>query len=94
MSCLALEPNSPSSYRIALASNLDAEHISSQVYELLGYCPVAKRVRPGLLAEGTYAQIRESMVAMLVRNGLAQDDATRVSSHLFWPRTEGEHGFV
>ena len=63
-----------------MASNLDESHIAQQVYELLGYCPIQNRIKPGLLAEGTLAQIRVRLVEMLKANGVDEAEASRVSA--------------
>ncbi|VDK45369.1 unnamed protein product [Cylicostephanus goldi] len=43
--------------------------LSRQIYELLGLSPAEGKVRPGLLAEGTMAQIKHELQKLLIRNG-------------------------
>ncbi|EYB89658.1 hypothetical protein Y032_0229g2918 [Ancylostoma ceylanicum] len=46
--------------------------LSREVYQLLGLCPVQGKVRPGLLAEGTMAQIKQEIQDLLVKRGLGR----------------------
>uniref|UniRef100_A0A914VFE7 Uncharacterized protein n=1 Tax=Plectus sambesii TaxID=2011161 RepID=A0A914VFE7_9BILA len=64
--------------RIEEASNLKESEIAKEVYRLLGFCPIEKKVRPGLLAEATMGEIRERLVHLLVEHGLESDKAIQV----------------
>uniref|UniRef100_A0A914GTP8 Uncharacterized protein n=1 Tax=Globodera rostochiensis TaxID=31243 RepID=A0A914GTP8_GLORO len=52
--------------------------IASKVYHALGFCPILKKVKRGLLAEGTMRQIRDRVVNLLVQHGLDRDEAMSV----------------
>ncbi|GMT36193.1 hypothetical protein PFISCL1PPCAC_27490 [Pristionchus fissidentatus] len=55
--------------------------ISEKIYKLLGFCPHQQKVRPGLLAEGTMAQIRESIVELLTDHGVDSVNARKIVSN-------------
>lgn len=58
----------------AIKMNIDAE-----IHALLGLCMEEKRVRSGLLAEGTMAQIRDAIARVLISRGI---DATEAVKHV------------
>ncbi|VDK47174.1 unnamed protein product [Anisakis simplex] len=49
--------------------------ISDEIYKVLGFCAMEKRVRSGLLAEGTLAQIRDAIARLLISHGIQANDA-------------------
>ncbi|KAL3103277.1 hypothetical protein niasHS_002463 [Heterodera schachtii] len=52
--------------------------IAPKVFHALGFCPVLKKVKRGLLAEGTMRQIRDRVVHLLVQNGLERGESLNV----------------
>ncbi len=71
--------------RIEIASGLKSSEIGKAVYQVLGFCPVEQRVRPGLLAEATMPQIRAKLVQLLHVHGMEIADAEEVCSTLTMP---------
>ena len=61
-----------------MASGLNREEISDKVYELLGYCPVSKRVLPGLIAESTMPIVKDELMKLLVNHGVETPKAQMV----------------
>jgi choline dehydrogenase len=61
--------------RLNAATNLD---ISSKFHQVLGFCPVEEKVKPGLLAHGTMEQIRQRVVELLVEHDVAQNAAEQI----------------
>uniref|UniRef100_A0A0M3KDD3 HAD family hydrolase n=1 Tax=Anisakis simplex TaxID=6269 RepID=A0A0M3KDD3_ANISI len=49
--------------------------ITDEIYKTLNYSHELKRVLPGLLAQGTTAQIREALVRLLIAHGILLKDA-------------------
>ena len=64
--------------RIEQATNLKTNNLSEEIYRLLGFCPVEKKVRPGLLAESTMPEIRKRLVQLLVDHDMLEKDAKTV----------------
>lgn len=59
-------------------------NIDAEIHALLGLCMEEKRVRSGLLAEGTMAQIRDAIARVLISRGIDATEAVKVPWALFW----------
>ena len=53
--------------------------LEDEIYKVLGFCPKQNRVRSGLLAEGTMAQIRNALAHLLIQKGFDSAEALTVS---------------
>ncbi|MFH4982260.1 hypothetical protein AB6A40_008969 [Gnathostoma spinigerum] len=53
-------------------------NLKEKVFCVLGYDEKAKRVRPGLLAEGTMRQIQDRLTNLLVTNGINREKASMI----------------
>uniref|UniRef100_A0A914S4M4 Uncharacterized protein n=1 Tax=Parascaris equorum TaxID=6256 RepID=A0A914S4M4_PAREQ len=49
--------------------------VADEIYALLGFNDSENRVRSGLLAEGTMAQIRDAIARLLISHGIQASDA-------------------
>lgn len=52
--------------------------VADEIYALLGFNDSENRVRSGLLAEGTMAQIRDAIARLLISHGIQASDAISV----------------
>uniref|UniRef100_A0A1I7WTW3 Haloacid dehalogenase-like hydrolase domain-containing protein n=1 Tax=Heterorhabditis bacteriophora TaxID=37862 RepID=A0A1I7WTW3_HETBA len=50
--------------------------ISREIFQLLGLCPLERKVRPGILAEGTMDQIKTEIENLLLRKGMHRSDVS------------------
>lgn len=77
-------------YIFSISKDLNFD-ISTKVLDLLGVCSKTFKIAPGiipsnssfpgLLAEGTRAQISNALEGLLVENGIASDVASRLTSN-------------
>ncbi|PAA78948.1 hypothetical protein BOX15_Mlig009934g2, partial [Macrostomum lignano] len=75
--------------RLVKASGLD---VAAKVYGILGVCEQTQRAGPGLLAEGTKAQMRVALAQMLAHEGMDKAKATAiVEACVPEPATDAEH---
>lgn len=55
-------------------------NIAQEIYDLLGFCPITKVVKSGMLAENTMVQIKNSIIDLIMQHGLPADTATTVKT--------------
>lgn len=53
-------------------------NVEQEIYSLLGLHEQEQRVQPGLLAEGTMAQIRDAIARLLIDRGIEASEAVKV----------------
>ena len=74
-----------------MASGLNHEEISDRVYKLLGYCPVNKRVLPGLIAESTMPIVKDELTNLLINHGVEVTKAKMVRLIVFMSQAACMH---
>lgn len=62
-------------YRISESTKMNVEQ---EIYSLLGLHEKEQRVQPGLLAEGTMAQIRDAIARLLINRGIEATEVLEV----------------